>query len=126
MNSTPEVVEYLKQAREKIEVARLLRDAQKYNDAISRVYYAFFDAATASLLTKGVEARTHQGVVILFQQHFIHPGLVSPEIGRWLARAKEAREEADYEIFKQFDQATVDAGIRAAEAFVSAVESLLV
>lgn len=54
--------EYLKRAKEKIEVARLLRDAEKYNDAISRIYYAFFDAATAALLTKNLEAHTHQGL----------------------------------------------------------------
>lgn len=55
-----EVKEHLKNSEERIESAEILMNAGKYNDAISRVYYAFFDAATAALLSENLTVRTHQ------------------------------------------------------------------
>ena len=47
----------------------------------------------------------HSGVVSLFQQHFIKPGLVAPEVGKILARAFEKRQNSDYEDFATVDPA---------------------
>jgi len=63
------------QANERITSAELLQKNGNFRDAVSRAYYAFFDAARAALLTKGMVAKTHKGVNILFEQHFIKPGL---------------------------------------------------
>lgn len=120
-----EIKEYLNNAEERIESAEILMNAKKYNDAISRVYYGFFDAATAALLSENLTAKTHQGLVILFEKHFINTGKIKPGVGRWLRRAKEAREEADYEIYKKFDKKTVEAGIEAAKEFIQEIEKSL-
>ena len=58
-----EINKYLENAEERIESAEVLKDTNHYNDAISRVYYAFFDAATAALLSKNLTAKTHHKVV---------------------------------------------------------------
>lgn len=121
-----EIKTYLKNAKDRIKSAEVLKEAGQYNDAISRIYYAFFDAATAVLLTKDLFAKTHHGVSILFENNFIKTNLVKPEIGRWLARAKEAREEADYEVYKKFSKEEVEKGIQIAKEFIDEIEKLII
>ena len=56
-------------------------------------------------VNREVDAARHSGVVSLFQQHFIKPGLVAPEVGKILARAFEKRQNSDYEDFATVDPA---------------------
>ncbi len=120
-----EIKKYLDNAKDRIKSAEILKAGGQYNDAISRVYYAFFDAATAALLSKDLTARTHHGLILLFEKNFIITGEIKAEVGRWLRRAKEAREEADYEIYKKFSEKTVEVGIKAAKEFIQVVENII-
>ncbi|HED36945.1 MAG TPA: HEPN domain-containing protein [Ignavibacteria bacterium] len=124
-DNTKEAEEYLKNAKDRLESAEILMNAGKYNDAISRVYYAFFDAATAALLSKNLTVKTHHGLIVLFEQNFIKTGKVNVGVGKWLARAKEAREEADYEIYKKFNKETVESGINAAKKFIKNIINII-
>ena len=125
VNNTKEIKKYLKNSEERIESAEILMNAGKYNDAISRVYYAFFDAATAALLSKNLTTKTHQGLIIIFTENFIKSGKITSNAGKWLSRAKEAREEADYEIYKKFNRETIEKGIKAAREFVEEVKKTI-
>ncbi|MBI2514776.1 HEPN domain-containing protein [Candidatus Wolfebacteria bacterium] len=120
-----EIEEYLSNARDRIKSAEILKDAGQYSDAISRIYYSLFNAATAALLSKKLTAKTHHGLVLLFEENFVETGIIKPEIGRWLRRSKEAREAADYEVYKKFDKGTVEAGIKAAKEFVADIEKIV-
>ena len=120
-----EIKKYLKNADERIKSAEVLKNAGQYNDAISRIYYAFFDAANAALLSKNLTAKTHHGLVILFENNFIRTEKINIKVGRWLRRAKEAREEADYEIYKEFNKETVESGIKAAKEFIQKIEEII-
>ncbi len=113
------------QALERIESAEALVKIGNYRDAMSRVYYAFFDAATAALYTKKMFAKTHHGVNVLFERNFIKTGEFPVKIGRWLAKAQQAREEADYEIMREFTNPRIQAGIKAAKQFVAEVEKII-
>jgi len=88
-----EVKEYLKNSEERIESAEVLMNAGKYNDAISRVYYAFFDAATAALLSKDLTTKTHQGLIIIFTENFIKMArlLLTPVNGYHALKKREKR-----------------------------------
>lgn len=44
--------------------------------------------------------------------------------GKWLARAKQAREMADYEAFKEFSKETVEVTIKAAAEFIEEIKKL--
>ena len=125
MNETKVTQKYLESARERIESAQVFQNAGQYNDPMTRVDYAFFDAATAALLHKDITAKTHHGLRILFEKHFIETGQITMGVGRWLARAQRAREEADYEIYKKFNKEEVGAGIQAAKEFVGEIEKII-
>ena len=123
--SSGEIEIALKQAKERIESAETLLKIRNYRDAMSRAYYAFFDAASAALLTKGLVAKTHHGLIILFEKHFIKTKEVPMKIGRWLAKAKQAREEADYERRKEISQESVKTAVQSAKEFVKEIEKLI-
>ncbi|OGL64432.1 hypothetical protein A3B21_05075 [Candidatus Uhrbacteria bacterium RIFCSPLOWO2_01_FULL_47_24] len=117
--SPKEIAAHLIQARERVHSAELLAKAGQLRDAMSRAYYAFFDATTAALLSRGYIAKTHQGLVTLFNREFIVSGIFERGMLRHLAQAKEAREEADYETYKTYTPEQVAHAISAAEEFIA-------
>lgn len=62
----------LHKAHRKLRVARKNFADGFYEDAVSRAYYAMFHAAKALLLTKHLDAKTHSGLINLFNQHYKH------------------------------------------------------
>jgi uncharacterized protein (UPF0332 family) len=116
---------YLNLADENIISAKALLKLKHYNIAISRVYYGFFYAASAALASKGFFASTHKGVGLLFDNYFVKTGEMPPGAGKWLARARTARENADYELWKKYNEEQVSSAIKAAEDFVGRIRKLL-
>lgn len=70
--------------------ARLLLAANTMEGAVSRLYYAVFHAARASLLVRGVSSKTHSGQIRLFTENFGEASI--------LGRLLELRGRADYEL----------------------------
>ena len=112
----------LDKAREKLRVAELLLRDKMYDDAVSRAYYAAFHAAQATLLTEGLEATTHQGLINLFGLHLVKTGKFEKKFGRFLANLKDDRERSDYEIYSTIDQADAEHAVVEAKEFVAAAE----
>lgn len=116
----------LEKAREKLRAAsELLRDGFD-EDAVSRAYYAAFHAAQAVLLTEGLTASTHQGLVNLFGLHLVKTGKFEKRFGKSLANLKDDRESGDYEIYSGIDRETAEQAVREAQEFVDAVQQYLV
>lgn len=76
--------------------AKILYDNQEYDGSVSRSYYAAFHYVTALLLTKAIEATSHDGLIRMFHLHFIKSGLFAKKYGSILSRLEKAREESDY------------------------------
>jgi len=115
----------LEDAKEKLESAKILLQANKLKDCISRSYYAMFSAARALLATKSLDSPKHSGVITLFNQHFVKPGLVSKELGKLLAKAKDAREKSDYGDFTIFSKEEAEKQIEAADSLIKEIEVVL-
>ena len=73
----------LDKSREKLRVAEHLLASSAYDDAVSRAYYSAFHAAQAVLLTEGLTATTHQGLVNLFGLHLVKTGKLPKELGNF-------------------------------------------
>ena len=61
----------LEKAKDKLRVAESLLKEGAYDDAVSRAYYSSFHATQAILLTEGLTASTHRGLVNLFGLHLV-------------------------------------------------------
>ena len=115
----------LDKASDKLRVAQQLLGDGAYDDAVSRAYYAVFHAAHAVLLTEGVTATTHQGLVNLFGLHLVKTGKFEKRFGKHLANLKDDRETSDYEIYSTIDQTTAAEAVAEAEQFLVAAQRYL-
>ncbi len=67
-----------------------------YDSCVSRCYYAMFFMAEAGLLTRGLSASSHKGVISLFGRHFVKTGLFERALGKALNDAYDKRLIGDY------------------------------
>lgn len=105
--------------------AELLYKNSEYDGAISRAYYAVFHYVSALLFTKGIEARSHEGLVRLFNLHFIKTAILPKEFSTILSHAQKAREEADYWPEIPFTKEDAATRIKETKEFISRIEKLL-
>ena len=120
-----EVAANLERAEQSIQAARQLT-AGGYNDfAASRAYYAAFYAATAILLSEGLELSKHSAVIASIHQRFVKTGKLSEDHGKTLNWLFELRGVADYGGTTHVSRQEVERAIEAAEKFLEAIKLLL-
>lgn len=125
----PEVAELVRyrlaRARESLAEAELLLANDHVRTAVNRLYYACFYAVSALLLTEGHSSPKHSGVRALFDQHWIVPGRLPRDIGRFYRQLFDARQKGDYADLVTFDRAEVSIWIAEAGNFVEQVARLV-
>lgn len=108
-----------------LEEAQILFENKKYDGVVSRAYYAAFHYASAALLRKGLEAKSHQGMQRLFHLHFIRTKIFNDKAGITLSHAQKAREEADYYPEISFTREVAEERLNEVKKFVKQVRSYL-
>ncbi|MFN3481070.1 MAG: HEPN domain-containing protein [Thermodesulfovibrionales bacterium] len=83
-------------AKEKLEAFVDDRRARRWGNATVNLYFALEHLVKALLASAGIEAKSHEGLKILFSMHFIKPGAISPKIGRYLGNLYDRRVTAEY------------------------------
>ncbi len=112
-------------AEERLAAAHDLVTFRRYEDAVSRAYYAAFHAATATLLSLGIESKTHGGLRALFALHVVRPGLVARGVGRSLEDLYDNRRRSDYEVATYFGEEDAESALALAEAFLAACRHVI-
>lgn len=120
-----EVAAYLQRAEQSIEAARQLRAGGFHDFAASRAYYAAFYAATALLLSEGLEYSKHSAVIASIHQRFVKSGRMSQEQGKRLNWLFELRNIGDYGGTVHVSAEQADEAIIAAQEFLQAIQELL-
>ena len=64
--------------------------------AVSRLYYFLLHTVRALLLSKGLEPKSHEGVLRVFGLRFVKECIFEPKHSHIFARLMKYREEADY------------------------------
>ncbi|MBM4402684.1 MAG: HEPN domain-containing protein [Candidatus Cloacimonetes bacterium] len=72
-------------------------DGAFYGDSISSAYYAMFHATKALIILEGKDAKTHSGVIQIFNQQFVQTGEIEKYVADKLRQAQNARTLSDYE-----------------------------
>jgi uncharacterized protein (UPF0332 family) len=96
-----------------------------YDSCASRCYYAMFSVAQAALLTKGLRASSHKGVISLFGQHFVKTGILEGHMGRAINYAYDTRLVGDYGVSRSVAQEEAEDLLNAAQDFVEKVKEYL-
>lgn len=84
-----------------------------------------FYATAALLATRDLSSSRHSGVIGLFQEHFVRPGIFPRELARHLSLAFEMRNDSDYEDFVEPELNQVRELLADARRFLSKVEELV-
>lgn len=108
----------MQKAKEILIEARDNLNQKHYGLSVNRSYYAMFTAARALLALKEVDSSKHSGVIALFNQHIVKVELFPKEISKFLPKAKDIREDADYGDFVEITEEDAQAQIRRAMQFV--------
>ena len=74
-----EIKDFVKKAEKYLRTAEHTLSDGDYDSCVSRCYYAMFYTAEVLLLTKGLKASSHKGVLRLFGQHFVKTGIFERE-----------------------------------------------
>jgi len=93
--------------------------------SVNRSYYAMFTSARAILALKELDSSKHSGVIVLFSQHIIKPGLFPKELSKFLRKAKRIREDADYGDFVEITKKDAQMQLEHAKEFVEEAENSL-
>jgi uncharacterized protein (UPF0332 family) len=120
-----EVAANLERADESIRAAQKLAADGFHDFAASRAYYAAFYAASAVLLSEGVDMSKHSGVIASIHQRFVKTGRLDREQGKALNWLFGLRTVGDYGVTAHVSRQETEQAIRAAESFLAAIKALL-
>jgi uncharacterized protein (UPF0332 family) len=120
-----EIAANLKRAEQSIQAARQLALGGYDDFAASRAYYAAFYAATAVLLSEGLELSKHSAVIASIHQRFVKTGKLDKGQGKALNWLFELRGVGDYGGVAHVSRQNVEQAIEAAVKFLDAIKTLL-
>ena len=118
---TPECAALLAKADSKLKTARIDFANGRYDDAVSRAYYAAFHAMSAALLAKGLAFSSHGQVIGAFSREFLKTGVLASSFGRAVQELFADRQIGDYDVFSSIDPKTAERDVREAERLFAAV-----
>ena len=119
-NRASNAADEMSAGNEALQEARVLLRERLFKGAISRAYYAAYHWASALLITKGLEPRTHRGKIQMLSLHFVRTGLLDEEAAGHLSRLEDFRELSDYSAAVPFEEADAEDAIRRAATFIDA------
>jgi len=105
--------------------AELLLEANFYEDAVSRAYYAVLHAAKAALLARDIVTESHTAVRRLFGKELVQQGLLKKEWAMILAHAQDERASADYDVELSFSQEVAGQRVEESRRFLERIRSFL-
>lgn len=104
-------------AKEDLNSAKILRDANSYKGANNRTYYAVFHAINAIHALSGVAYKRHKDAIANFNKEYVKTNIFPREMGRKIAGIEEIRHASDYDDFYIATIEEVNEQIAIAEEF---------
>lgn len=90
------ILQEIERAKDCLKSADILAENNQLVDGVSRLYYFVYHTMRALLLSKGLEPKTHEGMLRPLGIHFIKPETLPVNISHLFAWIMKYREEADY------------------------------
>lgn len=122
---SPRSEEFMEQARDRLADAKAILGTAHPAVVVSTAYYAMLNAARAALSERDEYAKTHSGTWTLFSKIFVATGEFDQGLSALARRAKEAREQGDYEAAPPSAEEATEF-VDGAGDFIAAIEKLLV
>ena len=96
--SKKDLIKYrLSRAWDTFDDATILKDNEKWNSSINRLYYSAYYAVMALLLNSDLKPTTHNGTKSNFSEFFIKKGVFPKELGKMYSQLFTWRQKGDYD-----------------------------
>lgn len=106
--SKKDLIKYrLSRAWDTLDDATILKDNEKWNSSINRLYYSAYYAVMALLLNSDLKPTTHNGTKSNFSEFFIKKGVFPKEVGKMYSQLFTWRQKGDYDDLFDFDKEKV-------------------
>lgn len=115
----------MKRAMETLEEADYNAEGGYFNTAVNRLYYSAYYAASALMLSEGIETSTHAGLKTMLSLKFVKAGKLDVSFGRLFMTLYESRQSGDYEDFVYCDSELYSNLRPETEKFIEAIARLV-
>jgi len=116
----------INKAKETFQDAKLLLDAERWDSAANRLYYASFYMISAYLAKREIKVTTHSGLKTKFNQELIKTGKVEKDLGIAFNKLFAMRQDADYEDFQEIEEQEVEPMATQVQKLLDQLETLLI
>ena len=116
----------IERAYETWEKTKEIVNSELWLAAANRMYYACYYLTTALLVSHGIDATTHTGVIRMLGMHFVSQGFVSKEMNRYYGRLFELRQNGDYDDWVMVSAGDVMPLFNQMEDYFNAIEPLII
>jgi len=119
---TIELAKYrIEKAREELQAAKYLLEKSIFKSSLSSSYYSIFHSARALLVFEKLDSKKHSGIITLFNEKYIKPGLLEDKTKDILTKAFYIRIDSDYKDFYLASQNDAEEQITHAEYFLKQI-----
>ena len=115
----------LRVAKEDLQAAYLLLEADSYRGANNRAYQAIFHTVSAVLAMEGVAFKKHKDTLAYFNKNYVATEIFLRNLGRKIVKAEEIRHESDYDTFYIASKEITVEQIQTAEQLIELVEAYI-
>ncbi len=115
----------LEQAKEELEDAKMLYNANRFKGANNRAYYSIFHSIKAILALEPIDFKRHKDVLAYFNKNYIHTEIFDKTLGRKISTANAIREDSDYDDEFIVNPDVTKQQIDTAEELISLVENYI-
>ena len=105
--------------------AEIMAQNELFDNAVTRLYYACFYAASALLIKNKIETGSHRAVKTMLSLHFVKPGLLDTKHIRTYSELLNGRQLSDYEDFFYQDRDSYETYRQDALVFIEAIKNLI-
>lgn len=86
-------------AKEDLDTAELLLEAEQYRGANNRAYYSIYHTIDAILSIEEIAFKRHKDTLAYFNKQYVATEIFPREMGRKIVKAEEIRHASDYDTF---------------------------
>lgn len=115
----------LSKARGKLKTAQIDFDNERYDDSVSRSYYAVFHTISAVLLSKGLHFSSHGQTMGAFNKEFIKSKVFSASFTKIIETLFSGRQIGDYDIGNYLGADVAKEDLEEAGKIIEACETYL-
>ena len=115
----------LSQAKENLEEAKILYNANKFKGANNRAYYSIFHVIRSVLALEPIDFKKHKDVVGYFNKNYVKTEIFPKNMGRKIADATSVREDSDYDDEFVVKKEITESQIQTAEELINLAEKYI-